>query len=105
MPFEYKHEVQASASCFSESTHSLALRACITDPFAYVISIPEETETRNIKKRMRARPIKHQLNKTTIISMWLNPQSVDFTTSTRSIHINSSCAAARLRVQSSMIYG
>ena len=49
MPFEYKLEAQARELVFSESTHSLALRACITDLFAYVLSIPKETETRNTK--------------------------------------------------------
>ncbi len=47
MPFEYKHEAPASESFFSECTHSPALRACITDLFAYVVSIAKETEKRN----------------------------------------------------------
>ncbi len=53
MPFEFKHEAQASESFFFERTHSLALRARITDLFAYVVSITAETEKRNTKTRKR----------------------------------------------------
>jgi hypothetical protein len=42
IPCDYKHEEKASESVYFENTHSLALRACITDLFAYVISIPKE---------------------------------------------------------------
>ena len=38
---------------FSECTHSLALRTCMTDLFAYVITIPKETEKRDAKRRKR----------------------------------------------------
>ena len=47
MPYEYKHEALASESFYFECTHSLALRACITHLFTYVVSIPKEKETRN----------------------------------------------------------
>jgi hypothetical protein len=55
MPFEYKHEARASESFFFEFTHSLALRACITDLFAYIDSMPKETEKRDAKTRASGR--------------------------------------------------
>ena len=55
MPFEYKHEAQANASINIESTHSLALRACITDLFTYIVSIPKEKATLDAKNRASGR--------------------------------------------------
>jgi hypothetical protein len=62
MPFEYKHEAQASESVYFENTHSLALHACITDLFTYVVSIPEEKKRATRKLARRVSIIQHPIS-------------------------------------------